>query len=186
MSTPVETTTPDGGVPARSGACAAGRRLEGVATAVSGTALVLIGVVTIAEVVMRYVVGAPLSWVLGLITDYLLPAMFFFGLSYAYRTGSHVSIDFLHRTFPPRVRRVVDVMGTVLALGLFVLLGTAGLLSTHDAWSAGEIPPPGGAELPLPTWTSLVLIPLGVLVLVVRILHTLISLVRGEQPEEDR
>jgi TRAP-type C4-dicarboxylate transport system permease small subunit len=120
------------------------------------------------------VFAAPLSWSLAFISDYLLPAFFFLGLPYTVRVGAHVRIDVLHRALPSRLQGWCTAAGTVLSLLFVAALAWGGLALTRGARAGGDIPPPGGAELPWPVWTSTVLVPIGSGVLLLRLLHTLV------------
>lgn len=150
-------------------------RAERACSAVSGAALVLLAALMTTEVVLRYAVGSPLSWSMSFITEYLLLGMFFLAMSSTWRLGGHVRIDVVYTRLPARVRRWLDIGGTVLCLLFAGLLLWAGLLATHGAWLDGEIPPPGGAELSWPTWISRALLPIGAAVLVLRLIAAVLA-----------
>lgn len=145
-------------------------RLERAGTALSSAALVALAALMTCEVVLRYLIGAPLSWSMSFVTDYLLIALFFLAMSPTLRVGGHVRIDVVHARLPASVRRFLDTAGDVLCLLFAALLCWAGVLATHRSWADGEILPPGGAELPWPVWTSHVFLPIGAAVLVLRLI----------------
>lgn len=146
-------------------------RVEDVCIAGSALALAAMMLLIVAEVVFRYLLGSPLGWTLGFVEDYLMVAFFFLAISYTFRVGGHVSIDLLVRRLPPKARRILAVVGNVLSLAFFALVCYAGILLTRGAWLNSEIPPPGGADLSWPTWTSYIFVPIGALVLALRLLH---------------
>lgn len=149
------------------------RRLEDVLAAVAAVALLALTGLMVLEVVLRYVLAAPLSWALGFTTEYLLTAIFFLGLPYTVRAGAHVRIDLLYRLLPDRARWWCTVIGGVLSVLFVAALTWAGINLTTGAWTGGDIPPPGGAQLSWPVWTSVIMVPLGTGVTLVRLLHTL-------------
>lgn len=150
-------------------------RVEDVCVAGSALALATMMLITVISVVFRYLLGSPFGWSLGFVEDYLLVAFFFLAVSYTFRVGGHVSIDLFVQRLPPRARRVLAMVGDVLSFVFFALVCYAGVLLTRDAWLTSEIPPPGGADLSWPTWTSYIFVPIGALVLVVRLLHMLVT-----------
>jgi TRAP-type C4-dicarboxylate transport system permease small subunit len=159
------------------------RTVEDALAAVAATALLALGALMVLEVVLRYLVAAPLSWSLGFISDYLLIGFFFLGLPHTVRTGAHVRIDVLYQALPVRLQRWCTAAGTLLSLLFVAALTWGGLALTSAAWAGGDIPPPGGAELSWPVWTSTVMVPLGGCVLLARLLHALV--VRPTEPPED-
>lgn len=150
-------------------------RVEDICVAASALALAAMMLIIVAAVVFRYLLGSPFSWSLGFIEDYLLVAFFFLAVSYTFRIGGHVSIDLLVRRLPLRVQGVLALVGNGLSLVFFALICYAGVLLTRDAWLTSEIPPPGGADLSWPVWTSYIFVPIGIAVLVLRLIYAVLS-----------
>ncbi|TQM03189.1 TRAP transporter small permease [Pseudonocardia kunmingensis] len=159
------------------------RRVEDALAAVAATALLALAALMLLEVVLRYVLAAPMSWSLAFISDYLLVGFFFLGLPHTVRAGAHVRIDVLYQALPVALRRWCTAAGTALSALFVAALTWGGLALTGAAWAGGDVPPPGGAELSWPVWTSTVMVPLGGVVLLARLLHTLV--VRPTEPPED-
>lgn len=159
------------------------RRVEDALAAVAGVALLALAALVVLGVVLRYVFASPFSWAYAFTTDYLLTAVFFLALPYTVRAGAHVRIEVLHRALPARVQRWCDVVGIVLSVLFAAALTWGGLLLTLGALSDGDVPPPGGAELSWPVWTSAVMVPIGAGVLLVRLLYVLV--VHPTTPPED-
>ncbi len=85
------------------------------------TLLIGIGVVMLTQVVLRYVFVAPLSWAEE-VCRYLFVWTAFLSIGYSFRSGRVLAVDALYSKFPEVVRKVVDVVGSVLTLGLFAFL----------------------------------------------------------------
>ena len=151
------------------------RSVENAMLGVSLFALVTMMVVMVVDVVMRYLVGAPLSWSVGFISDYALIAMFFLGLPYTVREGAHVHIDLLYQRLGDRGRRVVASIAVVLSSAFVLVIAYGGWMKTVDAFTHGDAPIPGSSDLPWPVWTSAVMVPLGAGVTLLRLLYTLFS-----------
>lgn len=165
-------------------------RVEDVLAGVAAVALAALATLMVLGVVLRYLFATPLSWSLAFITDYLMTAIFFLALPWTVRTGAHVRIDVVYRSLPAVGRRVCALVAAVLAPVFVAALAWGGLALTWSAATAGDIPPPGGAELSWPVWTSAVMVPIGALVLLVRLLVALSRTVRDplvdEVPDEVR
>ncbi|MBW0105542.1 TRAP transporter small permease [Pseudonocardia sp. KRD291] len=153
-------------------------RVEDVLAGVAALALAALAALMVLGVVLRYVFATPLSWSLAFITDYLMTAIFFLALPWTVRTGAHVRIDVVYRSLPETGRRVCALLGALLAPFFVAALAWGGLALTWSAATGGDIPPPGGAELSWPVWTSAVMVPIGALVLLVRLLVALSRTVR--------
>lgn len=147
-------------------------RVENLWAAVACIALLLMMLITVIDVVLRYVFNSPLEWSSDIVSRYLLVSAFFLTLSYALRKDVHVGIDFVFRRLPARSRRILAVVGNVSSLFFFSMILIAGVTVTWEAWSSQEVPFGG---LTWPTWTSYVFVPLGVIVLVARILFQVFS-----------
>lgn len=153
-------------------------RVEDGLAGVAALALAVLAVLMVIGVLLRYLLATPLSWSLAFISDYLMTAIFFLALPWTVRTGAHVRIDVAYRAMPPAARRVCALVGAVLAPLFAAALAWGGLALTWSAATGGDVPPPGGAELPWPVWTSTVMVPIGALVLLARLLVTLVATVR--------
>jgi TRAP-type mannitol/chloroaromatic compound transport system permease small subunit len=107
----------------------------GVATA---AALLLI-IVTLYEVIARYVFRAPTLW--GYDVGYMLNgAAFVLACGLALKKNQHVSVDILSQLFSPRLKRIIEVVVFTLlvapALGLICFAAWAEFIK---AFMTGEI-----------------------------------------------
>ncbi|MEJ8279950.1 TRAP transporter small permease [Pseudonocardia spirodelae] len=158
------------------------RTVENAAAAVGLAGVAATVALIVIDVALRYLVGAPLSWSVGFVGDYVLVGLFFLGLSFTVREGAHVRIDLVHKRLGPAGRRVLAVAGSVLTAAFLALVGWGGFLLTAGAVRHGDIPLAGASELSWPVWTSAVLVPLGAGLAVLRVLHTLALDLRGPAP----
>lgn len=77
------------------------------------------------QVVTRFVFEQPAEWTEVLIRFFLI-WMVFMGLPEAFRLGSMVSIDLMHRIAPPVLQRLLDVvimLATLALLGVIIWYG---------------------------------------------------------------
>ena len=95
------------------------RRLTAFAMVIACLMLVISASLGMFQILTRFVFEQPAEWTEVLIRFSLI-WMVFMGLPEAFRIGSMVSIDLMHRLSPPLLRRVLD---GVIALASLTLLG---------------------------------------------------------------
>lgn len=161
------------------------RRIEDALGVLAGLALASMALLMGAEVVARYVLAAPLSWSVGLVSNYLMVAFFFLGLPVTVREGAHVAIDVVYDRLPRALRPWCDRLAAATGLVFLLAVAVGGLLLTTDAAAGGYAPPAGSAELPWPVWTSAVMVPLGALVAAARLVLLLVDGAPATAPETD-
>ncbi len=128
---------------------------------VSGAAIVAITTLTVLEVFTRTVFSAPLGWNVGFVEQYLMMAVAFFGTVTAYRSGAHVAVVTIFEKMPETVRKVLLLLAYLVILTGLVLLVYSGARAAHFSFITEEMPPPGMAELPWPTWWWKTIIPVA-------------------------
>ena len=88
-----------------------------VLLAITKASIVVISVVmvcvTLAQVVFRYVIAAPLPWSEEL-ARYCFVWIVFLGGAVGLSRGIHLGVDLLVNTLPPPLRRAVDALTTIL------------------------------------------------------------------------
>lgn len=90
---------------------------KALATLLLGAIVLLI----FANVIMRYVLNASLSWGEEL-TLWMFVWFLWLGVSYAFHTGDHVRVTFLRDMLAERTRLYIDAMIAVLVLAFLVML----------------------------------------------------------------
>lgn len=88
---------------------------------IAGTALSILIIVTFGGVIMRYFVGNPIIWGEE-VQLFCFVWTVFFGAGAAFRTGSHVAIDVIVDMFPEKLRKVVEIAGYFVVLGVLIFL----------------------------------------------------------------
>lgn len=135
---------------------------------IASAALLVMMVVTFADVFMRYLLNAPLQWGFDLITNYLLAASFFFGFSFALWRNEHVAVDFFARRLRgDHYHRGVGIGYLTVSL-MFAAIIWFGAHETWTAWANDE----GLMGVYVwPTWPAKAIVPLGLLPLFLRLVH---------------
>ena len=113
------------------------RRVAGAFAIVGGVALVVLLGVTVAEVLLRYVLNESLVWAEDLSTMSLAVAVAG-AIAYGAREGSHVCVNLIARIAGRRVTRVTDAVARLLGLA-----GTA--TATYALFVHGACGPSCGA-----------------------------------------
>ena len=121
------------------------RALGSLDTAVASVMLVTLVALTFGGVIMRYIVGKPLTWLEEVQLACMVWIVFAAGGA-AFRSGGHVAIEILADLLPPRARRVLEVfIGlTVTAILGYLLVQSVGFtrlfLSSGRSTSMLKIP----------------------------------------------
>lgn len=134
----------------------------------SGAFTLLLLVMLVAEVVVREVVGRSLLGTIEL-SEVLLVLIVALGVSYAQKTGSHVSTDLVTSRFAPTTAAVIRVVGMVVAAGF--LLWTA-WASAERGWESFESGESRFGITSVPVWPARLVLPVGLALLGVQCLFT--------------
>ena len=140
--------------------------LERVLRAAAVVFLFAIMLLVVADVFMRYAVNQPFGFTYDLIGLYLLAGVFFFTLSDALREHVHVSVDVLVHKFPTPVRRMSEIVTSLVGLFVFSTITVLGYERALDNYLGGDVL---AGAIPWPTWISAAFVPLGCGVLVLRL-----------------
>lgn len=135
--------------------------VSGVCGWIAGIAVIVLGILTCAEVFMRAAFHSPLGWNVSVTEKYLIPVIAFFGLVTAYRTGSHIAVTSLFAKFPPRVRKVALLVIHLIVLVVLVVALIAGWNIMMVAYDLGQEILPGLADVTTPDWTFRAIMPVS-------------------------
>ncbi len=133
-------------------------RLEQLGLFVAGLAFAAMMLVTVLDVVMRYVFNAPLSWSFELISSYLMVGAFFLAVSATQAQRQHVNVDVIARHLPQRLRCGLAVLSGCATILLFALIWWAGAQGFWEAWHKNLVM---DGEIPWPRWPTYLMIPIG-------------------------
>jgi len=141
-------------------------------------ALVVIGLISLGNVVVRYFTDASFAFTEE-ISVFLLVILTFAGASVAMRSNRHIRIGFAERMFP-RLRTpliLLQWLACASVLGMVLWYGGQFALEEHQ-WESES---PG---LGLPNWWYVVWLPLLALLMVVRLTQMTIDRLRGRLTDE--
>ena len=130
------------------------------------TLLAAMSCLAMANVLSRYVLHLPLAFTEELEVNGLV-WLTLFGTAAAFRRGRHLRMLFFQEKMPERVRRLLNIFLSILAVGLFASLGTLGYRQLLDERFL-EIT---SESLNAPQWLYTLCIPLGCGLIVFRIIQ---------------
>jgi TRAP-type C4-dicarboxylate transport system permease small subunit len=143
--------------------------LDNALLAVGCLMLFALMLIVVADVSLRYLVNAPLTWAHEFIASYLMPGLFFMAASHTLKAGAHVCVDILHNYVGRQTRYVFEALSATLAAPVF---GLATWVSAQNTWNDLQAGAVSSSGMELPTWTVSVMLPLGFGVLTLRlVLH---------------
>jgi len=95
--------------------------------------LVVMMLLTVADVGMRYVLRHPIVGSVEL-TEFMMVFVVFLGLAWCAVRGRHVKVDLFLSRFSPRVQAIVDSITYIGSLGIFVIIAWRSLLESFSVW----------------------------------------------------
>ena len=135
---------------------------EGLIAAILGVMAVL----TFVQVVLRYGFNSGFIWQLEA-NFYLFSWLVLLGISYCVRVRAHIGVDAAVRLLPPGPRRAVGILVLLLAL-LYTLLMTYGAFEYIHRMYIINVE---AEDIPVPTWILSLCLPLGFVLLLIRLLE---------------
>jgi TRAP-type C4-dicarboxylate transport system permease small subunit len=149
-----------------------------------GAALVILWVMVWvgSEVVARYAFNSPLEGHLEG-AELLLPIIVFFGISFAQARDDHVGMTLVVDALSEKVKRNVNLITLVLSVLTCAVLAYFSAKFSYRAWDYDDVTmsPPYW-----PTWPSAVAVPIGYLLISVRMyLQILLVLMPDRMPEPE-
>lgn len=148
------------------------RVLETIGVSVAGIMMFLIMLVVVGDVVLRYFFNSPLSWSYELISLYLMVGLFFFALSDTLAANAHVCVDILHLCMPVRLRHASEFIGYACVIPVFAGIFYMSVLRTWESYQGAEVL---AGHIAWPTWLASVCVPLGVGVILLRMVLRLVG-----------
>lgn len=126
-------------------------------SAVGVLCVILMMVLTTADVVARYIFNSPTMWA-DEMAAYLLIAIVFLGLAQTLRTNNHIRIDVLTSLLPPHVRRVLEVIAHVVGFVFAIVLIAGAWTRFSNFWVRHTL---SDSSLMTPLWMPMVPVIVG-------------------------
>ena len=145
---------------------------EHVETYLSTVALLIFTVLTVVQVVMRYVLGDPLTWSEE-IARYALVWFVYTSASYAVRYQRHVKFNVLTKLLGKRIpiaERILQIIVFILWLAFLVLILVLSIQMVIAQFRTGQV----SAAAQLPMYLIYIGLPLGLALMSFRVLQHLV------------
>ena len=123
-------------------------------------------VLTFVQVVLRYVFNTGFIWQLEA-NFYLFSWLVMIGISYCVRVRAHIGVDAAVRLLPPTPRRAVGILVLLLALLYTALMMYGSFEYIHRMYIINV----EAEDIPVPTWILSLCLPLGFVLLLIRLLE---------------
>ena len=136
------------------------------AAAIAGLAILATAFIICYEVFARSVLHSPTVWAME-ISTYLLILAGFFGMSYTMRTNGHICVDFLYSRFSKNVRRVLDIITSLLSLFAIYVCMTESTNYMLMSLAMGVVSP---SLLRVPLWIPQLFMVIGFVLLFLEII----------------
>ena len=118
--------------------------------------LIFASLLIFVQVVLRYVFNYSLYWSEE-VARYLIIWFIFIGSSIAVREKAHATVDLLLVYLPPRFKRILSILGSVIAIIFFVLIFQSGIQTIENVMQFNNVTP----ALGIPMYMPYLAIPVG-------------------------
>jgi TRAP-type C4-dicarboxylate transport system permease small subunit len=132
--------------------------VDGLLVAIGSLMLFALMCVVVADVSMRYIFNAPLHWSYDVISNYLMPGLFFLAVSHTLKAHSHVAVDIVHNYLQPKTRYVLQAIVSTIAVPAFAVATWYSAILTFNDFQTSSVSSSG---LPISTWTVDMFLPVG-------------------------
>ncbi|HZD90059.1 MAG TPA: TRAP transporter small permease [Pseudolabrys sp.] len=153
---------------------------EAVHRAEEGLIALILGVMTVltfVQVVLRYVFNSGLDWQLES-NYYFFAWLVMIGVSYCVRVRAHIGVDAAVRLLPAPARRAVGIFVLLLALAYTCLM----MYGSFDYLYRLHIINVEAEDIPIATWKLSLCLPLGFVLLFIRLLEMGWRIFTGQSP----
>lgn len=149
-----------------------------------GILIVLMGLATTYDIIMRSLFKAPTQWAFEL-NSYLCAAVAFLAGGFTLMVNGHVRVDILYLRFRPRKKALADACTSAFVFLLCAVLILIGSQTAIESWQAGSR---SGGGLNPPLFIPQLLVPLGGFLLglqvVIRFLGDLRLALKGKEGDK--
>jgi C4-dicarboxylate transporter DctQ subunit len=132
-------------------------------------------VLTFVQVVLRYVFNAGFVWALEANT-YMFGWLILLGISYGVRVHAHIGVDFVVKALPDGTRRIVGLVAVAFCLLYAGIMLVGSYNYIYRLWRIGVF----AEDIPAPRWLLGIVLPVGFLLLGVRLLEQAWAILKGE------
>lgn len=128
---------------------------------ITGATLTLCVIFVNANVLMRYIVNAPLQWSNEVVTSLFVWTVFI-GSSYAHRKHAHLGVDIVTNMIPGKAKAAVQDIISVLEILILIMLTAISTQYVYNLiYSRGMLKIALSDTLRVPKWWTGIAVPIG-------------------------
>lgn len=128
---------------------------------ITGATLTLCVIFVNANVLMRYIVNAPLQWSNEVVTSLFVWTVFI-GSSYAHRKHAHLGVDIVTNMIPGKAKAAVQDVISVLEILILIMLTAISTQYVYNLiYSRGMLKIALSDTLRVPKWWTGIAVPIG-------------------------
>jgi len=146
-------------------------RFNKVLAVIASFLFVLIMLMTVLEVVLRYVFKSPTGWTLE-VSQFLMLIAIFLGAAYTLEIGAHIKVEFIVELLSGHTQRHVNVISSFLAIIFFSVLLWK---STELVWFNYQFDAVSFSMLAIPLFPIYIFMPIGSFFMLLQGIMQLIS-----------
>jgi len=120
----------------------------------------------------RYLADHPILGALE-ISQILLASIVLLSWSYVQHIDEHIKVDILTSAYKPKIQILVNLLGKILVLGLFIVIAWSGIVIVIQDISSTKVFP----NISIPVYLVKIILPFGALLIVVELIIQIFSLV---------
>jgi len=135
------------------------------------------------EVIMRYFLQRPLTWVVDS-SGFILLYVTFLGTTWLLKKEGHVSIEIVLQYLSPRTRSLVNGITSVVAFFFCLAFTYYGAVTTWDHFQRGA--GTGSVSIDIPKAVLLVVIPIGFFLLSIQFVRRAHRFLRSDSAQKDK
>ncbi len=147
-------------------------RLNDLFSLVAGAVIGFTALIVIYEVVMRYLIKRPTTWVND-ISEILLVYCTFLGAAWVLRVGGHIKVDIVVTLMRQRKQVFMGIIQDILSLFFCIVFTWITWESLWDSIVTQERT--AGGLFSVPLWAVYVVIPLGALLLCLQLVRQIVD-----------
>ena len=138
-------------------------------------ALVILAVMFIGvfQVFGRKLINLPVPGYVDIV-EFVMTVFAFISIAYTQRLGGHVRMEIIIKRFRGRALWIVELLGTLTAIGIVAILAWFGYEHFLRAWNIGD----STIDIEIPLWPSKLLVPVAFAILLVRLFIQLLGFLR--------
>ena len=141
--------------------------------AVSGGLIMIIGLLSVIEVILRNLFSSPTMWTMD-ISQFALIWAIFIGAGYAFQEHGHVRVDLFTEKLPPKARKVVAIIAYLLAAAFVTALGYSSVMMFMQAIRFERLTI---SMVQIPQWTLIISMIGGCVMMLITLAGIIIDLI---------